>query len=67
MIGFAAGSIPALPFNLSLLKGATLLGIDLAEVPRREPEVYQCVLKSLFRLLSDDNWFVRAERGCSPE
>jgi NADPH2:quinone reductase len=48
VIGFAAGSIPALPFNLSLLKGATLLGIDLAEVPRREPEVYQCVLKSLF-------------------
>lgn len=30
VIGFAAGSIPALPFNLLLLKGGALLGVDLA-------------------------------------
>jgi NADPH:quinone reductase len=53
VIGFAAGSIPALPFNLPLLKGATLLGVDLAHVPRREPEVYQRISTSLFRLLSE--------------
>ncbi|WP_280708843.1 NADPH:quinone oxidoreductase family protein [Bradyrhizobium sp. BR13661] len=53
VIGFAAGNIPALPFNLPLLKGGTLLGVDLAQVPRREPEVYQRTLRDLFRLLGD--------------
>ncbi|WP_322516791.1 NADPH:quinone oxidoreductase family protein [Rhodopseudomonas palustris] len=52
VIGFAAGSIPALPFNLPLLKGAQLMGVDLAQVPRREPEAYQRVTGDLFRLLS---------------
>jgi NADPH2:quinone reductase len=52
VIGFAAGSIPALPFNLPLLKGATVMGVDLAQVPRREPEAYQRVTSDLFRLLS---------------
>ncbi|MBR0854502.1 NADPH:quinone oxidoreductase family protein [Bradyrhizobium liaoningense] len=53
VIGFAAGSIPALPFNLPLLKGGTLLGVDLAQVPRREPDVYRRILRDLLRLLSD--------------
>jgi NADPH:quinone reductase len=53
VIGFAAGSIPALPFNLPLLKGGALLGVDLAQVPRREPEVYRRILTDLFRLLSE--------------
>ena len=30
VVGFAAGSIPALPFNLALLKGASLVGVDAA-------------------------------------
>jgi NADPH:quinone reductase len=30
VVGFAAGSIPALPVNLALLKGAALIGVDLA-------------------------------------
>lgn len=30
VIGFAAGSIPALPINLALLKGASLVGVDIA-------------------------------------
>ena len=34
VVGFAAGSIPALPFNLPLLKGGALLGVDLAQIPR---------------------------------
>jgi NADPH:quinone reductase len=53
VIGFAAGSIPALPFNLPLLKGGALLGVDLAQVPRREPEVYRRILTDLLRLLSE--------------
>ncbi len=30
VVGFAAGTIPALPVNLALLKGAALIGVDLA-------------------------------------
>lgn len=53
VVGFAAGSIPALPFNLPLLKGGVLTGVDLAQVPRREPQAYQRVNTELFRLLSE--------------
>ncbi|MCG6203391.1 NADPH:quinone oxidoreductase family protein [Rhodopseudomonas sp. HC1] len=53
VVGFAAGSIPALPFNLPLLKGGVLTGVDLAQVPRREPEAYRRVNAELFRLLSE--------------
>lgn len=38
VVGFAAGAIPALPFNLPLLKGGALLGVDLAQIPTREPD-----------------------------
>lgn len=30
VVGFAAGRIPALPYNLALLKGAELVGVDFA-------------------------------------
>ena len=53
VVGFAAGSIPALPFNLSLLKGGALLGVDLAQIPRREPEAQRRVLSQLFRWLRE--------------
>src|SRR5215472_14779934 len=32
--------IPALPFNVALLKGASLGGVDSAQIRRQEPEVY---------------------------
>ena len=32
--------IPALPFNVALLKGASLVGVDSAQIRRQEPEVY---------------------------
>ena len=38
VIGFAQGSIPALPLNLALLKGASLVGVFWGEFARREPE-----------------------------
>lgn len=38
VIGFAAGDIPNLPFNLALLKGASLVGVFWGEFVRREPE-----------------------------
>ena len=46
VVGFAAGNIPALPFNIALLKGASLIGVDSAQIKRWEPELYG-------RLMSD--------------
>ena len=37
VIGFAAGDIPAMPMNLPLLKGASLVGVFWGDHARREP------------------------------
>ena len=37
VIGFAQGTIPALPLNLALLKGASLVGVFWGEFAKREP------------------------------
>jgi len=31
VVGFAGGPIPALPVNLSLMKGAALIGVDVRQ------------------------------------
>jgi NADPH2:quinone reductase len=38
IIGFANGPIPALPLNLPLLKGASLMGVFWGEFAKREPQ-----------------------------
>ena len=39
MIGFAAGAIPALPYNIALLKGAALVGVDIVQFSTtKDPE-----------------------------
>ncbi|MBB4425435.1 NADPH2:quinone reductase [Bradyrhizobium sp. CIR48] len=53
VIGFASGTIPALRFNLPLLKGGALLGVDLAQIGRREPDVRERVIAQLFTWLSE--------------
>lgn len=40
VVGFAAGGIPALPFNLPLLKGASIVGVFWGEFVRREPQAF---------------------------
>ncbi|HKU07254.1 MAG TPA: zinc-binding dehydrogenase, partial [Bradyrhizobium sp.] len=47
------GKIPALPFNLPLLKGGVLTGVDIAQIPRREPEDERRVTAQLLSWLSD--------------
>jgi NADPH2:quinone reductase len=37
VVGFASGAIPALPANLTLLKGAALMGVDLRQFIQFEP------------------------------
>ena len=38
VVGFAAGPIPALPWNLLLLKGVSLVGVFWGEFAKREPQ-----------------------------
>jgi NADPH2:quinone reductase len=38
---------------LPLLKGGALLGVDLAQIPRREPEAQRRVTSQLFSWLSE--------------
>jgi NADPH2:quinone reductase len=39
VVGFSGGKIPALPFNIALLKGSALIGVDPAQLQRWEPDL----------------------------
>ena len=47
VVGFAAGGIPALPFNLALLKGAAIVGVFWGDFVRREPQAKAASLAQL--------------------
>jgi NADPH2:quinone reductase len=47
VIGFAGGGIPALPWNLALLKGASIVGVFWGEFVKREPQAYAKALAEL--------------------
>ncbi|HEX2010240.1 MAG TPA: NADPH:quinone oxidoreductase family protein [Roseateles sp.] len=47
VVGFAQGSIPALPLNLALLKGAALVGVFWGEFAKREPKRNAAMLGEL--------------------
>jgi NADPH2:quinone reductase len=49
VVGFAAGGIPALPFNLALLKGASIVGVFWGDFVRREPAANAKALGELAR------------------
>jgi NADPH:quinone reductase len=48
VVGFAAGGIPALPFNLALLKGAAIVGVFWGDFTRREPKAFAQGMAQLF-------------------
>jgi len=50
VIGFAQGAIPALPLNLALLKGASLVGVFWGEFARREPQANAAMMNELATL-----------------
>ncbi|MEH2610484.1 zinc-binding dehydrogenase [Bradyrhizobium sp. AZCC 1693] len=52
VVGFASGTIPALAFNLPLLKGGALLGVDLAQIQKREPDTHVRLMAQLFDWLA---------------
>jgi NADPH2:quinone reductase len=47
VVGFASGPIPALPWNLALLKGASLVGVFWGDFARREPKANAAMLQEL--------------------
>lgn len=47
IVGFASGPIPALPLNLPLLKGASLVGVFWGDFSRREPKANAAMMKEL--------------------
>lgn len=47
VVGFAGGGIPALPWNLALLKGASVVGVFWGDFVRREPQASAAALREL--------------------
>jgi NADPH2:quinone reductase len=47
VIGFAGGAIPAVPWNLPLLKGASVVGVFWGEFVRREPKASAAAIAEL--------------------
>jgi NADPH2:quinone reductase len=49
VVGFAQGTIPSLPLNLPLLKGAALIGVFWGDFVRREPKANAAAMMELAR------------------
>jgi NADPH2:quinone reductase len=52
VVGFAAGEIPKIPLNLTLLKGCSIVGVFWGEFARKEPRAFADAMAKLSR------WFV---------
>lgn len=53
VIGFAAGQIPSIPLNLTLLKGCNIQGVFWGEFAKRQPAINFSNLRELFGWLED--------------
>ncbi|MBV1731118.1 MAG: NADPH:quinone oxidoreductase family protein [Hydrogenophaga sp.] len=47
VVGFASGPIPSLPLNLTLLKGASIVGVFWGDFARREPQANAQMMQTL--------------------
>lgn len=48
VIGFAAGEIPKIPLNLTLVKGCSILGVFWGEFVKRQPEDHRANMAKIF-------------------
>ena len=55
VVGFASGSIPSLPLNLTLLKGASIVGVFWGDFARREPKANAAMMTELA------NWYAQGK------
>jgi NADPH2:quinone reductase len=53
VVGFAAGDIPKIPLNLTLLKGCSIIGVFWGDYARREPERFADSMRQLQRWFSE--------------
>ncbi|MES2016419.1 MAG: NADPH:quinone oxidoreductase family protein [Pseudomonadota bacterium] len=53
VVGFANGEIPKLPLNLTLLKGASLMGVFWGEFAKREPKANMASMRELMGWLAE--------------
>ena len=53
VIGFAAGEIPKIPLNLTLLKGCDVLGVFWGMATQRDPKHAQESLREIMGMISD--------------
>jgi NADPH2:quinone reductase len=47
VVGFAAGEIPKIPLNLTLLKGCSIVGVFWGDFARREPKQFAASIGQL--------------------
>jgi NADPH2:quinone reductase len=47
VVGFAAGDIPKIPLNLTLLKGCAIVGVFWGDFARREPKAFAASIAQL--------------------
>jgi NADPH2:quinone reductase len=50
VIGFAGGQIPAVPFNLPLVKGAAIVGVFWGDFVAREPALHHANMAQLYAM-----------------
>jgi NADPH2:quinone reductase len=53
VVGFAAGEIPKIPLNLTLLKGCSIVGVFWGEFTRREPQRFAQAMEKLARWFAE--------------
>jgi NADPH2:quinone reductase len=53
VVGFAAGEIPKIPLNLTLLKGCSIVGVFWGDFTRREPARFAEAMQQLGRWYAD--------------
>ena len=53
VVGFAAGDIPKIPLNLTLLKGCSIVGVFWGEFTRREPRRFAEAMEKLGRWFAE--------------
>jgi NADPH:quinone reductase len=55
VVGFAAGEIPKIPLNLTLLKGCSIVGVFWGDFTRREPQRFAEAMRQL------DRWYAEGK------
>jgi NADPH2:quinone reductase len=55
VVGFAAGEIPKIPLNLTLLKGCSIVGVFWGDFARREPKAFAASIAQI------GNWYAEGK------